>query len=176
VTPDPHIYIHTHSLFLSFTHSHIQIAENVLCGIERNDTFSVLCDLIESNNFNLTDDWSNKNINWTVFAPTNDAFDRLDDTLDGRLSDVPEDLLEQILQFHVVKHEKLLWKDLPCKAGENLITMSNGKNVRIKCKDGSPYGIKGKWNNVTANFTKVDFTVCNGVIHAIDDVLFFNEL
>ena len=199
VTPYHHICISTHTLSISLslththTHTHTQIAAELVC--DNDDDFSVLCNLIKLTN--LIDDWTNENVAWTVFAPTNDAFATMmgpaaegnltteelidvlvNETLVGGLFDNPENLLKQILQFHAVEDKKLLSTDLPCQAGENLITMPNGKNARIMCKAGSPAGIKGSGNNVAADFnvTDVDVTACNGVIHVIDDVLLFDEL
>ena len=168
----PHMHTHTYPLSLSLTHTrthahiHIQIAAELVCD---NDDLSFLCGLIDSKKFSLTDDWTNENITWTVFAPTDKAFKPL--TRDGGL---PDDMLEQILQFHAVKGQKLLSTDLPCKAGKNLITMSNGKDARIMCNNDLPLGIKGGGKDLTAIITEFNVTACNGVIHVIDDVLLFN--
>jgi hypothetical protein len=66
---------------------------------------------------------------WTVFAPTNDAFEELgSNTLDTLSNDTA--VLTDLLLFHTVAGTALKSDDLPCVAGENLITMANGIETR----------------------------------------------
>jgi hypothetical protein len=74
--------------------------------------------------------------NFTLFAPNNEAFDRLgDDTIDYLLQPVQHNLLESILLFHFVPDLVLSLTELNCEAGPNsLLSMSNGYESRTVCK------------------------------------------
>ena len=97
---------------------------------------------------------------FTVFAPTNDAFNKLPaGTVDGLLKPESKKALRNILEYHVfvgvLKAENL-------KDGQ-VIGMANGDNVTVKMKDGKP----------TINGANILGSVpaSNGVIHVIDAVL-----
>ncbi|OEU16120.1 FAS1 domain-containing protein, partial [Fragilariopsis cylindrus CCMP1102] len=134
------------------------------------DGFDTLCGLLTS--FDLRDAISGGS--WTVFAPTDEAFTKLDDALDGGIASVSDDLLLKILQFHVVDDQVLYSDDLPCELGNNLVTTLSGKDSRTFCEDDVPYGQKGSGNDEVVKFVGVDIDACNGVVHAVEDVLLFN--
>lgn len=98
---------------------------------------------------------------FTVFAPTNLAFKKLDsDELIKLLK--PENKIEltDILEYHVVQGKKKI-KDL--KDGQTLKTI-NGKELVVKVTD----------DIVTINGSKVqerDNEASNGVVHYLDTVL-----
>merc|ERR1711865_840006 len=50
------------------------------------------------------------------------------------------------LKFHIAKGRASFARDLSCVAGNNLVTMSNGKDTRTKCKEEVPYIQQGKGN------------------------------
>jgi len=105
---------------------------------------------------------------WTMFAPTDDAFDDSGIAIDT-LSDYTA---IRMLLFHEVKDEVLTSADLHCAVGENLIEMGSGQSTRTICFEDSPIGQKGGGNVDTANFVGVvDIKGCNGVVHIIDKVL-----
>jgi len=105
---------------------------------------------------------------WTMFAPTDDAFDDSGIAIDS-LSDYTA---IRMLLFHEVKDEVLTSTDLNCAVGENLIEMGSGQSTRTICFEDSPIGQKGGGNVDTANFVGVvDIKGCNGVVHIIDKVL-----
>jgi len=137
------------------------------CGV---DDFSTLCSLLSSFT-GLVDDLSGGE--WTVFAPTNDAFAQLEIELDGDLDSISNGFLKKILLFHTINGQRLYADDMSCKSEENLFEMSNGKDARIKCKNGTPFGIKGGGNSIPAEFIDVDVEACNGIIHTIESVLLF---
>ena len=134
------------------------------------DGFDTLCGLLTSFDFEATFSGGS----WTVFAPTDEAFTKLDDALDGGIASVSDDLLLKILQFHVVKDQVLYSDDLPCESGNNLVMALNGKESRTICKSDVPYGQKGSGNDDVVDFVTVDIDACNGVVHAIEGVLLFN--
>jgi uncharacterized surface protein with fasciclin (FAS1) repeats len=99
--------------------------------------------------------------NFTVFAPTNDAFAALPEgTVDTLLADPTGDLT-QILLYHVV--------DGAAKAadvvGLDSVTTLNGAPISIEVVG------DGVVLNGTVNVTATDIMATNGVIHVIDAVL-----
>lgn len=110
---------------------------------------------------------------FTVFAPTNDAFENLPEGLVATLLK-PENkaTLTAILTYHVVAgnytSDKIVkaiqagggTAKLKTVQGGTLEAMMNGKNVMIKDENGN-----------TANVTIVDVNQSNGVIHVIDAVV-----
>ncbi len=110
---------------------------------------------------------------FTVFAPTNDAFNKLPEGTVGTLVK-PENkaMLTKILTYHVLSG-KFLAADVvkAIKAGKGtavfttvsggkLSAMMNGKNVVLKDENGG-----------TATVTIADVNQKNGVIHVIDSVV-----
>ena len=98
---------------------------------------------------------------FTVFAPTNAAFDKLPKgTVEGLLKPEKKDALTDILQYHVVvgvlKAEQLT-------EGQSL-GMVNGGNVKVTLQDGKPV-LNGKAHIVAS------IPASNGIIHVIDEVL-----
>lgn len=95
---------------------------------------------------------------FTVFAPTDDAFNKLPPgTLDALLKD--KDKLAQILTYHVVPGA-VMAKDV--KPGD--VPTANGKSLKITADGGHV-----KVDN--ANVVKTDIAADNGVIHVIDSVI-----
>ena len=100
---------------------------------------------------------------FTVFAPTNDAFEKLPaGTLDNLLKPENKGVLADILKYHVAPG-KLTAADVT-KLANQKITMANGDQARIEVKDGKVY-ING------AQIIVTDIMATNGVIHAIDAVI-----
>jgi uncharacterized surface protein with fasciclin (FAS1) repeats len=97
---------------------------------------------------------------FTVFAPTNAAFDLLPaGTVDGLLKPDKKDALADILQYHVAV---AVYKPEMLQDGQ-VISMANGGNVTIGVKAGK----------ITVNGANVVATIpaTNGIIHVIDAVL-----
>ncbi|WKN41639.1 fasciclin domain-containing protein [Tunicatimonas pelagia] len=96
----------------------------------------------------------------TVFAPSNEAFAKLleEDPRFSSLDDIPDEVLTQILQYHILGATKLA-EDLV----ETEETLS-GESLSIDKSDGVV--ING---NVTV--TTADVMAANGVVHLIDRVL-----
>jgi uncharacterized surface protein with fasciclin (FAS1) repeats len=98
---------------------------------------------------------------FTVFAPTNAAFDKLPKgTVEGLLAPEKKDDLTNILEYHVyvgvIKAESLM-------DGQTLGQV-NGGNIKVTMKDGKPV-INGKANIIAS------IPASNGIIHVIDEVL-----
>lgn len=100
---------------------------------------------------------------FTVFAPTDDAFNKLPQgTVDDLLKPENKETLTNILLYHVAKGN-LSAKDIVNLDGKEL-TLQNGKTAKVTVKNGE----------VFINDAKViitDIKAKNGVIHVIDTVL-----
>lgn len=97
---------------------------------------------------------------FTVFAPTNAAFDKLPaGTVEDLLKPEKKEALADILQYHVAV---AVYKPEMLQDGQ-VINMANGGNVTIGVKDGK----------ITVNGANVIATVpaTNGIVHVIDGVL-----
>jgi transforming growth factor-beta-induced protein len=97
---------------------------------------------------------------FTVFAPTNSAFEALGaDTIASVLAD--KELLTSILTYHVVAG-KVMAADV---VGLTSATTVQGTDISISVKDGMVY------LNDTIQVVTTDIEASNGVIHVIDGVL-----
>jgi len=98
---------------------------------------------------------------FTVFAPTNAAFDAVGkDKVEGLMKDENKDKLKKVLTYHVVPG-KYMAADL--KDGMKLKTVE-GKELKVSVKDGMVM-VDG------ANVSIADAPSSNGVTHVIDKVL-----
>ena len=98
---------------------------------------------------------------FTVFAPTNAAFDKVSkETLDNLMKDENKEQLQDILQYHV--YVGTLKTEL-MEDGQTL-NQVNGGNITITKKDGKI---------IVNNSAKVIASIpaANGIIHVIDGVL-----
>jgi len=98
---------------------------------------------------------------FTVFAPTNAAFDKLPaGTVEGLLKPDQKDALSNILEYHVyvgvIKTENM-------RDGQ-VLNEVNGKNITLTVKDGKVM-VNGKANIIAS------IPASNGIIHVIDEVL-----
>jgi uncharacterized surface protein with fasciclin (FAS1) repeats len=103
---------------------------------------------------------------YTVFAPTNEAFDKLPaGTLDELLKPAAKAKLSKVLAYHVVKG-KLTSAQL--QEGTKLRTVTGG--VLTVGKQGDAVTITDGAGN-TATVNQADIEATNGIIHSIDAVL-----
>lgn len=113
---------------------------------------------------------------FTVFAPTNAAFDKLPaGTVDTLLKPENQDQLKKVLTYHVVPGRisskelvAMIMKDggqtqMKTVEGGTITAMLDGNNVVLKDEKGG-----------TAIVTQADVMQKNGVIHVIDTVLMPN--
>lgn len=98
---------------------------------------------------------------FTVFAPTNDAFTALLQTIgQSSINDVPEPVLKSLLQYHVVTSGTVLSTQL--MAGN--VATANTENIAVTTTGG--ISLNGSAKVITADVKSV-----NGVVHIIDKVL-----
>jgi len=103
---------------------------------------------------------------YTVFAPSDEAFNALDAaTLDALRDERNRDALRSILTYHIVS-DSLASGDL---VGEQSIATVNGESVTVTATDESVTLTDRQAN--TATVITADFTAQNGILHVIDTVL-----
>ena len=95
---------------------------------------------------------------FTVFAPTDEAFDKLPKgTVDSLLKDIPQ--LKKILTYHVVSGKVMAADVMKMKSA----TTVEGSDVKVDASN----GVKINDSKVTTPDVAAD----NGVIHIVDTVL-----
>jgi uncharacterized surface protein with fasciclin (FAS1) repeats len=98
---------------------------------------------------------------FTVFAPTNDAFNKLPaGTVTNLLKPTSKETLRDILQYHVAV---AVYRPEMLKDGM-VLNMANGDNVKIAVKDGK----------ITLNGSATvvgTVPAANGIVHVVDGVL-----
>ena len=96
---------------------------------------------------------------FTVFAPTDDAFDKLPEGTIAKLLE-NKDKLKAILTYHVVPGKVMASDVVNLKSAKTV----NGQNITIKVKGGTVMVDNAK-------VVKTDIDCTNGVIHVIDTVI-----
>lgn len=113
----------------------------------------------------LTDQASGKGP-YTVFAPTNDAFDKLPaGTFDELMKPAAKSKLVKVLAYHVVKG-KLKAADL--QDGQKLKTLTGG-TLTVNKEGETVTIVDGAGNSALVN--QADIEATNGVVHSVDTVL-----
>jgi uncharacterized surface protein with fasciclin (FAS1) repeats len=96
---------------------------------------------------------------FTVFAPTDDAFDKLPEGTIAKLLK-NKDKLKAVLTYHVVPGKVMASDVVNLKSAKTL----NGQEITIKVKGGTVMVDNAK-------VVKTDIDCTNGVIHVIDTVI-----
>ena len=153
-------------LVLSSNPTELNIVETAVS----NENFSTLVAAVQAGD--LVDALSSEGP-FTVFAPTNDAFNNLPDgTLESLL--LPENIetLQSILTYHVVAG-KFMAEDVVNAINENggelTVTTLQGNDLTLKIWEGSVYVKDTAGNKAKVIITDVETS--NGVIHAINNVV-----
>lgn len=110
---------------------------------------------------------------FTVFAPTNAAFDALPDgTVDTLLEPDMQDDLTEVLTYHVVPgmlDVATLSQQIEAGNGSTMLTTVQGGMLTVRATTGGATVTDAQGN--VANVTTADVMQSNGVIHVIDTVL-----
>lgn len=116
-------------------------------------------------NAGLVDLFTNGTDQYTVFAPTNDAFFALYDALnvDG-ITDLPAPLVLDVLLYHVTEGRRASNSVVP-KKGMRTIETLLGETFTV-----NPQAMITAIGN-TANIVTPDISASNGIIHIIDAVI-----
>ena len=102
--------------------------------------------------------------NFTVFAPTNDAFTALLGVIGQTdLNNIPEDVVERILKYHVISGAAIMSADLT--DGQQAATL-------LGADDKITVGLDAMSVNINnAMVTMADVEASNGIVHIVDAVL-----
>jgi uncharacterized surface protein with fasciclin (FAS1) repeats len=155
---------------LSLVLSSNPIEKNIVETAVSNDNFSTLVAAVQAGD--LVDVLSSEGP-FTVFAPTNDGFNKLPEgTLGTLLKPENKGTLQSILKYHVVAGKFMagdVVKAINDNGGEFTVETLQGNKLTLKLWDGSVYVIDAKGNKAKVVIADVDTS--NGVIHAIDNVV-----
>lgn len=131
--------------------------------------FNILCHLIKKAGIDeLLDDTGT----YTMFAPSNDAFEKLGDEVVMDLLDHPTSALKNILKYHI--SDKIYFEqDLYCeKKIDTLLGDSSDDFTITKCNSQGRYQKgNGNENGNIPFILATDIVTCNGVIHVISKVI-----
>ena len=110
---------------------------------------------------------------YTVFAPTNSAFEKVDKaTLDELMKSENKDQLAGVLKYHVVDKE-ITASDLSqmIEDGDGEVTFATMEGAELTAmKDGDNIVLKDG-NGNTATIIATDIEASNGMVHLIDGVV-----
>jgi uncharacterized surface protein with fasciclin (FAS1) repeats len=120
----------------------------------------------------LVDMFMNGKDQYTVFAPTNAAFEtlyaaltiKLGSTID-EITDLPATLVLDVLKYHVTGGRRASFSVLPKNGMREITTLLPDASFWV-----SPSGMITAVGN-TAQITNPDFNASNGIVHVIDQVL-----
>jgi uncharacterized surface protein with fasciclin (FAS1) repeats len=166
---------------LGATNGIVHVVDNVLLPptvydqVKANPEYSSLAEAIEladlGNALSISDP-SDDNYPYTLFAPNNEAFEALIAQLNGAfgwssLSEIPVEVLQQVLLYHVVSGSNALASD----AVGSTQTSMQGEAFSI---DDNAIIDDASYTNAAILLT--DIQGINGVIHGIDKVLLPDEV
>ena len=145
----------------------ISIKNTIVDAVSNSSDYSILLEALQLANGNLPDVLDGEGP-FTVFAPNNAAFAAfLLDNNFGALSDIPTDVLTQVLLNHVVSGNAV---SSSLETGYSLNSLStatpNGNNMSLFINTTNGVVING-----VSTVTTADVFVDNGTIHAVDAVI-----
>ena len=143
---------------------------NIVETAVSNDSFSTLVTAVQA--ADLVDALSSDGP-FTVFAPTNDAFNNLaDGTLSTLLQPENQETLQSILTYHVVAGQFMaedVVQAINDNGGQFTVETLQGGELTLKLWEGNVY-VKDTSGN-KAQIIITDVETSNGVIHAINNVV-----
>jgi uncharacterized surface protein with fasciclin (FAS1) repeats len=158
------------ALTLFITFSGVAQDKNIVETAVATDDFSTLVAAVTA--ADLVDVLSSEGP-FTVFAPTNAAFNKLPEgTLESLLKPESKKTLQTILTYHVVagnvKAADLIGL-IKKNNGKAMVKTVSGNMLTAQLKDGAAYLVDeaGNWSKITTT----DVNTSNGVIHIIDTVV-----
>ena len=155
---------------LSIVLSTNPVEMNIVETAVSNDNFSTLVAAVQA--ADLVDALSSDGP-FTVFAPTNDAFNNLPDgTLSTLLQPENQETLQSILTYHVVAGQFMaedVVQAINDNGGQFTVETLQGGELTLKLWEGNVY-VKDT-NGNKAQIIITDVETSNGVIHAINNVV-----
>lgn len=155
---------------MSFATSTYAQAKTIVGVASGNENFSTLVTAVQAADLVET---LNGEGPFTVFAPTNEAFDKLPEgTVAGLLKPESKDALTGVLTYHVVAGEydaQSVIKAIEDNNGNFQAKTVQGGEIVLSISDGNVLLTDEKGNTSTVIMADVDAS--NGIIHAIDNVV-----
>ena len=155
---------------LSIVLSTNPVEMNIVETAVSNDSFSTLVTAVQA--ADLVDALSSDGP-FTVFAPTNDAFNNLPDgTLSTLLQPENQETLQSILTYHVVAGQFMaedVVQAIDDNGGQFTVETLQGGELTLKLWEGNVY-VKDTSGN-KAQIIITDVETSNGVTHAINNVV-----
>lgn len=105
---------------------------------------------------------------YTVFAPTNEAFAELVGS--GNISDLPAELVLNVLLYHVTTGRRAANSVVPKNHPRKIMTLLKGASFKVD-NEGVIWAVGN-----TANIVGSNISASNGIIHVIDTVILPVEL
>jgi len=144
-------------------------AADVLEEIKNSDQFGTFSEAIEATDLKDTLDGEGP---FTIFAPTDDAFDQLPEgAADELMKEENRDTLEALLRHHVVEGERL-----PSDAIPEKIEPMEGGEITAELSEGQLTLSGGEEDDQGARVVQGDMPADNGVIHAVDSILITEDV
>lgn len=144
--------------------------ENIVGVAAANPDFSTLVAAVKA--ANLVETLSGAGP-FTVFAPTNAAFEKLPaGTVEGLLKPESLEKLKTVLTYHVVSGKfdaAAVIAEIEKNKGKFTVTTVQGGKIDLSLKDGKV--ILTDANGVSSTVVIADVAASNGIIHAIDTVV-----
>jgi len=152
----------------SNSHKRCRTITDLICN---NEDFSLLCAALEQTGLDIALD--HKDRLWTLFAPTDEAFELLDTHIANDIFNNVENL-EFVLLYHTVKGREVLSKQLVCR---ERIQMTNMKDTRTVCiGDKVIQNGGGNSDNNRPEIVRFDIKACNGIVHVVNQVILPSKL
>lgn len=127
---------------------------------------SLVAALTDEGNTTFTDLLSDTDADFTVFAPTNDAFATF---LDGAsLSDIDNDVLAQVLSNHVIPGAVAVSTSLSNSYVSTAAIFNGEEDAPISMYVNTDDGVT---LNGVSNVAQADIVAVNGVVHVVDTVI-----
>jgi len=137
----------------------------IAVGAGFNELVSALVYVDSELNTGLVNLFANGRDQYTVFAPTDQAFQNLYAALNvDSITDLPAPLVKDVLLYHVVEGRRAANSVVP-KKGTKAITTLLGSQFTVTPSG----GINAIGNNAT--ITTANISASNGIIHVVDTVL-----
>ena len=146
------------------------LSTNIVETAQGNPDFSILVDALSATS-DLVTTLSDPNKDFTVFAPTNAAFNALEASNPGIIDTLlatPDGALRDILLKHVVSGSVDSVTAFTLNGADVLTLNPDGETVNIAIDS-------GKFTVDGAQVTTFDIVTTNGVIHVIDAVILLDE-
>ena len=105
---------------------------------------------------------------YTIFAPTNDAFEKALAALGETIDFTDRGLITEVVLQHIISGAAITSDDLVCS---NLIYMANGAANFVSCEDEVSISGLAPSPLDTPKVTETDIEGCNFIVHRVDNVI-----